>query len=242
MVALEKRRIYGRSKRNSESLIFLSLASILDSYMKLAPQARLYSDQCLNISRWEGNVLLIVMDAAFTSTGLHYFNTVVPGVIRFNTSCIETGKVLSIDEIHMLNEKDMSDIWRNRRSWHVATSTMAVLSGIKQYNNLSDREAFGFWANTSNLKNWQDDPIGRINGVGINTFQYLRMMGGIDTVMPDRIVKKVFAEIMAESDRTIPSTDIEFIDFIKHIGKITGYRATELCWMAWLLQKDKAVR
>jgi len=242
MVALEKRCIFSKPGRNSESLIFLSLTSILDNYMKLASVAKIYSDQCLNISRWDGNIVLIIIDAAFTSTGLHYFNTVVPGLIRFKTSYVETRRVLSIDDMHTVNEKEMSEIWRNKRSWNVATSTMAVLSTIKHKHNFSDREAFRFWANTSNLKTWLDDPIGRITGVGINTFQYLRMMGGIDTVMPDRIVKKVFAEIMAESNRTIPSTDIEFIDFIEHIGRISGYRATELCWMAWLLQKDKVVR
>jgi len=36
------------------------------------------------------------------------------------------------------------------------------------------------------LENWREDPIGRIKGVGLITFQYLRMMGGIDTVMPDK--------------------------------------------------------
>lgn len=242
MVAVEKRCTFGKSKGNSESLISLLLKSILDSYIKLAPDAKLYSDQCLNITRWDGNIVLIIMDAAFTSTGLHYFNAVVPGLNRFKTSFIETGKVLSIDDIYTINERDMSDIWRNNRTWHVAISIINVLSYIKQNNNLSDSEAFKYWADTSNLNNWQANPIGRIRGVGINTFQYLRMMGGIDTVMPDRIVKRVFAEIMSGTDIAFPSMDIEFIHFVEHIAEMTGYRANELCWMAWLLQKVKAVR
>jgi hypothetical protein len=32
---------------------------------------------------------------------------------------------------------------------------------------------------------WWEDPVGSIKGVGLVTFQYLRMMGGVDTVMPD---------------------------------------------------------
>jgi len=41
--------------------------------------------------------------------------------------------------------------------------------------------------------------IGRIKGVGLVTFQYLRMMGGIDTVMPDKIVKGVINKILVKA-------------------------------------------
>lgn len=34
------------------------------------------------------------------------------------------------------------------------------------------------------------DPIGSIKGVGLTTFQHLRMMGGINTVMSNKIVKR----------------------------------------------------
>ena len=74
----------------------------------------------------------------------------------------------------------------------------------------------------SRLDTWQSDPIGRINGVGINTFQYLRMMAGIDTLMPDKI-------------------DIDFVRLAERIAKQTGYKAIELCWMTWLIQSEAGV-
>jgi len=74
--------------------------------------------------------------------------------------------------------------------------------------------------------------------VGINTFQYLRMMGGIDTVMPDKIVKRVIGEILAKANMQMPPTDIGFVRLMEQMGKDTGYRAIELCWMTWLIQSE----
>jgi hypothetical protein len=215
----------------------LSIKSIIDSYIKLAPESKNFSEQCLSVTRWDGNVVLMVLDAAFTSTGLHYFHAVVPGLNRFKKLYLEPRSIRSIDDIPVINSEIMVQIWRNSRAWHVAISIMNVLSKLKQEKHISDREALKFWANMADLKSWLDNPIVQIHGVGINTFQYMRMMGGVDTVMPDRIVKKVFAEIMSRVNRDMPSTDIEFINSVEHIVKITGYKATELCWMTWLLQK-----
>jgi hypothetical protein len=48
-----------------------------------------------------------------------------------------------------------------------------------------DKSALRTWAANARLENWWEDPIGSIKGVGLVTFQYLRMMGGVDTVMSD---------------------------------------------------------
>lgn len=37
------------------------------------------------------------------------------------------------------------------------------------------------WARNACLENWKEDPVDRIKGVGIVTFQYLRMISGVDT-------------------------------------------------------------
>lgn len=64
------------------------------------------------------------------------------------------------------------------------------------------------------------------------------MMGGIDTVMPDKIVKRVINEIFKKAGLNTPTTDIEFIQNVQNIAKKTGYRAIELCWMTWLIQSE----
>jgi hypothetical protein len=31
---------------------------------------------------------------------------------------------------------------------------------------------------------------------------------------------------------------MEFIWLVEEIGRITGYKATELCWMTWMIQSE----
>jgi hypothetical protein len=90
----------------------------------------------------------------------------------------------------------------------------------------------------ADLKSWEKDPIGRIRGVGINTFQYLRMMGGIDTVMPDKIVKRVINEILEKVGAEPVNNDIEFVEKVEEIALKCGYKPVELCWMTWLIQPE----
>ena len=120
----------------------------------------------------------------------------------------------------------------------MAKSVASYLAKIKRENGLDDRQALIYWAKHARLDNWENDPIGKINGVGINSFQYLRMMGGIDTVMPDKIVKRVIAEILAKANMKMPSTDIDFVRLMERIAPDVGYRAIELCWMTWLVQSE----
>ncbi len=84
--------------------------------------------------------------------------------------------------------------------------------------------------------------MGRINGVGLITYQYLRMMGGVDTVMPDKIVKRVINEILESAGIQTVNDDFEFIRTVEEIAKICKYRPIELCWMTWLIQYDEEDR
>jgi hypothetical protein len=83
---------------------------------------------------------------------------------------------------------------------------------------------------------WWEDPVGSIKGVGLVTFQYLRMMGGVDTVMPDKIVKRVVNDILVKAGLESVEDDMEFIKKAEQLAISCGYRPIELCWMTWLIQ------
>jgi hypothetical protein len=219
----------------------LTLKHIVDKYIQLVPDAKAYCDQCLSSSRWDGNVVLMMVDAAFTSIGMDYFHVVIPGLQRFKEECIDTGKIRSVNDLPEYNSEQLIRIWRNRRSWSVAKSIASILIHIKQENNVDDIEAFKLWAHTVDLQKWRDNPVAKVNGVGINTFQYLRIMAGVDTVMPDRIVKRVIGKIMSEANIEMPSTDMEFVYKVEDIALTTGYKAVELCWMTWLIKDRKLI-
>jgi len=206
--------------------------------MEQVPQLSEHSQRCLNTERWSSNVILMIVDAAFMSIGLNYFTAVVPKVAEFRDEFIETHKIESLEDLTTTNYEILAAVWRNRRSWHVAKSVAAYLTELKHANEFDDRKALIHWAQYTSLNNWQKDPIGSITGVGINTFQYLRMMGGIDTVMPDKIVKRVIVEMLSKAELKVPSSDSDFIRLVEEIGSITDYKATELCWMTWMIQSE----
>jgi len=210
------------------------LRKVIKSYMSKVPEVTEYCRRCLNVERYDGNVVLMVVDACFVSLGLNYFTAVVPKVFEFKKEFVETERIENLSDLAEYNIESLTKVWKNKRSWNAAKEIASYLSKIDE----DDRRALSKWAKKSSIEKWKGDPIGKIKGVGINTYQYLRMMGGIDTVMPDKIVKRVFREIGEHAGIEIPEKDIKFIRKVEEIGKLTGYRPIELCWMTWLVQYE----
>jgi hypothetical protein len=176
----------------------------------------------------------MVVDAAFTSVGLNYFTVVVPRVEEFSRRFVESGRIRNLRELADADVNELRTVWRNMRSWIVAKEVASYLSTVAE----DDKTALRTWAKNTKLEDWREDPIGRIKGVGLITFQYLRMMGGIDTVMPDKIVKRVINEILVKAGLKPINNDIEFIKKTEEIAITCGYRPIELCWMTWLIQPE----
>ncbi len=210
------------------------LKEVVDRYMQKVPEIKGYCDRCLATKRWGGSAVLMVVDAAFTSIGLNYFQAVVPKVEEFERAFVRTRKVKSLEDLAAADLGKLKKVWRNERSWRMARKIASYLASL----NENEKEALRAWARNADLKNWRSDAIGRINGVGINTFQYLRMMGGVDTVMPDKIVKRVINKILREGGRKSVEENIAFIEAVHEISMETGYKAIELCWMTWLVQSE----
>jgi len=212
----------------------VQLKKIVDDYMQKVSGLKEYCERCLRTERWNGSVVLMVVDAAFTSIGLNYFTAVVPKVEEFNKKFAESGRIRNLKELANANTNELRKVWKNRRSWFIAKEIASYLTTLSE----DDKTALRNWARNSKLKNWKEDPIGRIKGVGLITFQYLRMMGGVDTVMPDKIVKRVINEILVKAGLEPVNNDIEFIKKAEEIAKSCGYKPIELCWMTWLIQPE----
>ena len=210
------------------------LKRIVDSYMQKVSGLKEHCDRCLRTERWGGSVVLMVVDAAFTSIGLNYFTAVVPKVEEFSRKFVETERIRSLKDLAKADMDELRKVWRNRRSWKIAKEIASYLSTVSE----DDKTALRTWAKSAKLEDWRDDPIGRIKGVGLVTFQYLRMMGGVDTVMPDKIVKRVINEILKKTGYKPVNDDIEFIKRTEELALACGYRPIELCWMIWLIQPE----
>ncbi|MDI6806925.1 MAG: hypothetical protein QMD14_03905 [Candidatus Aenigmarchaeota archaeon] len=214
-----------------------SLKEIVDSYMQRVVGLKEHCDRCLRTERWGGSVVLMVVDAAFTSIGLNYFTAVVPKVEEFNRRFVETGRIKTLKDLTKMNLRELRKVWRNKRSWIIAKQIASYLSTLSK----DDKLALRTWASNASIENWKEYPIGKIRGVGLITFQYLRMMGGIDTSMPDKIVKRVINEILVKAGLEPVNDDIEFVKKVEEVAKVCGYRPIELCWMTWLVQPEGKV-
>ncbi len=204
--------------------------------MSKVPELGEFCDRCLRTERYNGNVVLMVVDAAFVSIGVNYFNVIVPAVLRFGE--LIRSKVSNLSDFLKLPDEILFSVWKNRRSWRVAKGIAECLSGISE----DDRTAIRTWASDSTLEDWEDDIIGKIKGVGINTYQYLRMMGGIDTVMPDKIVKRYFFGLAEDlgliEDVGSIKDDTSFIRWVEKLARQINHKAIELCWLTWFVQYD----
>jgi hypothetical protein len=176
----------------------------------------------------------LVVDAAFTSIGLNYFTAVVPKVEEFGKRFVENRRIRNLKELTEADINELREVWRNRRSWAIARDIASYLSTLSE----DDKTALKTWATNARLENWWEDPIGRIKGVGLVTFQYLRMMGGVDTVMPDKIVKRVVNGILVKAGLEPIGDDMEFIKRAEQLAISCGYRPVELCWMTCLIQPE----
>lgn len=187
-------------------------------------------------------MVLMVLDAAFTSIGLNYFTLVVPAVRRFEQDFVNTGRVVRLQGLAGIGLEQGLSVWSNRRSWDVVCGVAAYLSSLADMGCLDDRQALRRWAADASVEWWKDDPVGRVRGVGLTTFQYLRMMGGVDTVMPDKIVRRVIRQVLREADLDLPvEGDLDLVDTITLLARSCGYRAVELCWMTWMVQREGAM-
>jgi predicted regulator of amino acid metabolism with ACT domain len=63
-------------------------------------------------------------------------------------------------------------------------------------------------------------------------------MGGVDTVMPDKIVKRVINEILEKAGYESVVEDMKFVKKAEEVASTCGYRPIELCWMTWLVQPE----
>ncbi|MEM3905958.1 MAG: hypothetical protein QXZ17_03680 [Nitrososphaerota archaeon] len=128
----------------------------------------------------------MVVDAAFTSIGLNYFTAVVPKVEEFGKKFVKNGKIKKLKALAEADINELRKVRKNKRSWIIAKNIASYLSTLSE----DDKLALRTWAKNAKLENWKEDHIGRIKGVGLITFQYLRMMGGIDTVMLTRLLRE----------------------------------------------------
>ena len=85
-----------------------------------------HCERCLKTERWGESVVLMVVDAAFTSIGLNYFTAVVPKVEEFNEKFVESGRIKTLRDLVKADINELRNVWRNKRSWSIAKKIASI--------------------------------------------------------------------------------------------------------------------
>lgn len=109
---------------------------------------REHCDRCLRTERWSGNVVLTVVDAAFTSIGLNYFTAVVPKVQEFAEKFVKTGEIKTLKDLTNADIEKLRKVWKNKRSWINAKAIASYLSTLSD----NGKESLRTLAKNASLK------------------------------------------------------------------------------------------
>lgn len=79
-----------------------------------------HCERYLRTERWGGSIVLMVVNAAFTSIGLNYFIVVVPKVEEFNKKFVESGIIKNLKNLAEADIEELRKLWGNKKSWNIA--------------------------------------------------------------------------------------------------------------------------
>lgn len=203
-----------------------------------------HAEKFLQLDRWTGNdPLLLLADAAGTTTGQNYFDHVKPSVEAFGDHFLKSDRITSFADLASLDQQDstLQQIFEAQRKRRVLIKGAERLAEIDSETDLARLQR---WAQQANPYDHSDDPVGRIDGVGLRTFQYLRMIAGVDTVKPDIQVRRFIESLADETGNANldPSRDSTVLESCEWLAGVTDYRMVELDQIAWWHFSDATER
>ncbi len=220
-----------------------SVQAVLDRYAADVPYDRL-AEAFLAFERPPGDdPLLLVAEAAASATGQNHVTGVRPTVERFADAFLETDRVTALSDLAGvdLEDADLVEAVGAERKRRVLLEVAAVLADRPEDDDL---EALRSWATGADVYAYENDPVGAIAGVGPSTFQYLRMLAGVDTAKPDPELVELLAGVAEGADRpALATTDrLRAVAACEWLAIVTDYGRLEIDRIAWWTFTDEDER
>jgi len=216
-----------------------AVRTALEPHADGVPHAELARD-FLEYRRWTGDdPLLLVAEAAASSTGQGFVDGIKPTVERFRDTFLATDRVTSFAAVAAIDrdDDDLVAALGAQRKRSVLIEIARVLADRPEPDDLAALEE---WAATADHYRYDEDPIGSISGVGPATFQYLRQLAGVDTPRPDPTAEQLLEAVAddLESPPIDTSTARRTIASCEWLAFVSGYRPLELDRIAWWIATD----
>lgn len=220
-----------------------TVQEVLDRYAEGTPYEE-FARAFVDFERWTGDdPVCLLAEAAASTTGQNYFTGVKPSVERFRETFVSTGRVETFDDLVELSLEDPSlvDVFGAMRKRHVLCEAARVFVARPEADDL---EALQAWASEADFYHYRTDPIGAISGVGPASFQYLRMLAGIDAVKPDSAVTRFVEAVADELDSSALDASDPFraVASCEWMAMVTSYRPLEIDQLAWWTFADDRQR
>ncbi len=211
-----------------------SVQAVLDRCAEGVPYERLAATFLEFDRAPRDDSVLLLAEGAASSTGQSYATGIRPTVERFRDAFVATDRVRSFDDLAALEleDEDLVEAFGAQRKRNVLLEAAAIFADRPEDDDL---EALRAWAAEADVYRYGEDPIGAISGVGPATFQYLRMLAGIDTAKPDPEVTALLAVVAAEAD----VAELEGLEGLRSVAAcewlaaVTSYRRIEIDRIAW---------
>lgn len=216
-----------------------AVQAALEPYAAGVPCGELARD-FLEYRRWTGDdPVLLLAEAAASTTGQGFTTGIEPTVTRFRETFVATGRVETFADLAALalEDDELVAVFGARRKRRVLLEAARVLAERPEANDL---DALLAWASTADHYRYDEDPIGSIAGVGPSTFQYLRQLAGVATIRPTPQV----ATLIDAVDDDLASSPLDTATSLRTIASgewlaiVSPYTALEIDRIAWWRDTD----
>lgn len=142
------------------------------------------------------NAALVCIDAVL-SINRQYYKFVVPRISFFQENYTEIDNLKKL--LELLEKEEIfgfNKCWNynhDQRAETLYNLTKKMITIADKYKGLKELEALKLWAKETSPMDYKTF---NVEGIGLATFQYIRMMLGAKTVKPDVHIKKIVTNIL----------------------------------------------
>lgn len=158
-----------------------------------------------------------------------YNSFVIPRLEQFKQNYPDINTLSALSKmIHDLGPEQFCTAWNYNHSARVEmlqSLTQRFLEYNEANNFQEELNGMKHWANSVSVSKYKDFGV---KGIGLATFQYLRMLLGVQTVKPDVHIKKACGLAL---NRTV--NDLEAIELIEQVSKRLDLPATVVDHNIW---------
>lgn len=180
------------------------------------------------------NPVLICMDAVL-SINRKYAAFVTPRIDNFKREYPDIDTLEALTKlIKQKGYEGFCAVWNYRHIERVGLLhrlSTKFLEYKYQSNRTNDLAAMKDWASSVDVMDYLNF---NVKGIGLKTFQYLRMLLGVPTVKPDRHISRAVALALGRS-----SSEIESISLLVSASKQLGLDVTNVDHNIWKFFSEK---